>query len=346
MALNPASGTRALHESATLIASGLLLMPSQYTATRVLPVVSVNKRDGYYYKVPRGSLTNLINTKRGDGTPFVRVPYPFSQTDYKCLNYGAEAILPVEQDAEFSPEFGNSPMDAMALNATHSILRDYENEVAGTLFNTGTYNAGAGNGVNVSNTWASTNGDPHGDIDVGLRNLMAKWSGIDATALGLWINASLASTLIRSPKVRTALGNGYSVPGQVPVEAAFPAMQEQLRSAFGLGEVTIAPASYRSGGTEAAPTMTAHVPTTMAGLYLRTEVTAENGIARHFRGLGMTLAWSELLSVTDGSVAPAPVVATEYFDDSIHSRVGQIRTYLKSEFVNATDGWYLMNGVA
>lgn len=340
--LNPASGTIAYLQSASLVASGMLVSPAtSFIATRVLPVMPVTARQGFYYRETAGNMNNRINTRRAPGGAFPRLDYAFSSTAYATIGHGAEMPMPDEHMAEFNPQFGNTLEDRLALKTMRTIQTDYENIVSGQLFNVSNYAAGTGTGFAAAATWANSSGTPVANVMRCIEEISANHPGYDSSDFGVIVPAPRARDAFRSPELRSTLGNSYSLPGQAPGNAPLPVIASVLQEAFNVGEVLVPGGVYRSGGTESAPTNTYNWRQDYIGVYLRAKF--EAGMGRFFGGLGVTMAWSEMAPAVDGTTLPVSVV--RYRESAVKSEVLQVSSDLLPEYVNS-NAFMLVTGVA
>lgn len=335
MPLNPGSSVVSYMQSASMIASAMLIAPTDYVGTKILPVMSTEARQGFYYKETTGNWLNNIDAKRADGAGFVQVNSAFDLTAYKTVPYGVEMSVPEAQRAEFNPHFGGSLDDRNALQTMHYVLRSYEREVFGLLDNTTTYPSGTGTGFAASNTWAASAGTPIADVNRCCNELAATFPSIDLPDLGVVVTAKTARAMFGRTDIRSALGSDSvsAVPGGIPI----PQLAQRLAAALGVGEVIITRSGYRSGGTEASPTVSSDFDNTHAGVFIRGKF--ETG--RFFAGLGTTLAWS---AMAPAGAAPLPVSVVRYQWNPTQSQVLQVSTELKPEIVNA-NAWMLITNV-
>lgn len=339
--LNPASGTIAYLQSASLIASGLLFNPGQFIATRVLPVMPVTARQGFYYRETAGSMNNRIDTRRAPGAAFARVGYAFSHSTYATQPHGVEMPVPDEHMAEYNPQFGGSLTDRLTMVTMGNILTDYENIVSGQLFNATNYPSGSGTGFAAGNTWASSSGTPIDNVMRCIEEIRANHPGYQASDFGVIVPSARAREANKHPQLRTAIGASYTTPGQAPGNAPLPVIAENLKTAFGVGEVLIPEGNYRSGGTESSPTNSANWRADYVGVYLRAKFDASMG--SFFSGLGVTLSWSEMAPAVGGGALPVSVV--RYRENAVKSEVLQVSSDLLPEYVNS-NAFMLVTGVA
>lgn len=343
MALSPASGTVAYLQRASLIASGMLLNPTGYVATRLLPVMPVAARQGFYYKETAGGLSNLVETRRTPSSAFARIDFPFSSTSYETEPHGVEIGAADEHMAEFNPQFGGTLNERMVMHAVNTVLRKYENIVATQFFNTGNYAAGTGTGFAAAQTWANSAGTPVSNVLRCINEIKANgYYQTDASDFGIIIPEARARDAFKSPELRSTLGGSYTQPGQAVGIASVQEMATTLAKAFGVGEVLIANGGYRSGGTEAAPTNSALWTETYGGVYLRSQFDA--GMGTFFKGLGATFSWSEMAPAVAGAV-PAPVSVVQYRENPVKSEIIQVSSDLKMTVVNS-NAFMLMTGLA
>lgn len=333
--INPSSSVVSYLQPASLIASAMLLMPNEYIAPKILPVMPMDARQSFYYKETTGNWLNRIDTKRADGAAFARVNTAFSLTACATQPRGVEMAVPDAQREEFNPHFGGTLDDRNALQTMHHVLRDYEKDVFTILDNTTTYPTGTGTGFAASNTWASSSGSPITDINKCCNELAAKRPSLDLPDLGLVVTAKTARAMFGRSEIRQALGSDSvaAVPGNLPV----PQLAEALRRALGLGAVHIQRSGYRSGGTETTPTITNDFDNTHAGVYILPKFEG----TKFFSGLGVTLAWS---AMAPAGADPLPVSVVRYRENPTQSEVLQISTELKAEIVNS-DAWMLITSV-
>lgn len=339
--LNPASGTIAYLQSASLIASGMLFNPGQFIATRVLPVMPVTARQGFYYRETKGSMNNLVETRRAPGSAFARIGYAFSHSTYATQPHGVEMPVPDEHMAEFNPQFGGTLDDRLTMVTMATILRNYENIVSSQLFNATNYPTGTGTGFAAGNTWGNSAGTPLDNVIRCIEEIKVNHPGYADSDFGVIVPSARAREAYKHPSLRTAIGASYTLPGQAPGNAPMPVIAETLKNAFGVGEVLIPEGNYRSGGTEASPTNTANWNATYVGVYLRGKFDA--GMGSFFSGLGATLSWSEMAPAVGGTALPVSVV--RYRQDPVKSEVLQVSSDLLPEYVNS-NAFMLVTGVA
>lgn len=339
MGFQPASNAVSYATGPSLVASAHFLNPSSLVLPRIMPITMTPNKKGYIVNLTPGPALDHVNTKRASAATYKRLNGKLSTSDYECELYGVEHQVPIDQSAQWDPLLRGSLLDMYGSEGSHKVRKDIEKQGADILFNTTTYNTGNGNGHAASNQWDVSAGKPHEDVATAKKNIRTKYDGVDDSDFFAVMDYELAIDAFQNLQER---GNAYTVPGFIPASAPVSEMETLLARALGVGEVIIANAGYRSGGTDTAPTLTKYWNPFYCGVGLRPRMVTGEGSIALWRGIGATMTWSEMASGADGET-PVPVSVTTYMEEQTDSEIIKVKTGIDLLTVNAS-AFYLITG--
>lgn len=207
-----------------------------FVANKVFPVVSVASQAGNFGKIPVEQLLQQRDTLRAPGAGYSRGKFTFEPAVYATQEHGAEEVID-DREAQMYADYFVAEQIAAA-RAYSAVLRNAEQRVADSLFNTSTFTPSA-----VTNEWDdATNATPLTDVESSLQGIY--------DASGLWANA-----LIINKKVFRNLRNCDQVIDRIASNGAGNATkpsdisEQMLAQAFGLDMVIVA-GSSKNGAAE------------------------------------------------------------------------------------------------
>ncbi len=216
-----------VHTNAPLTNISVAYIQSQerFVATRVFPLVPVDKASNVYYTYTKADWFRDEAEQRAPGTPSSGSGYGISTATYTCKTYAHHKDIPWDVRANEDAPL-NSDRDA-TLFVTGRLMLRLERQWASDYFTTGVW----GTDKTVAATWDDyANSDPIGDIRTGIRTVLAN-TGFQPNKLTLGYDVYIK--LIDHPDILARISGGST--------AANPAIVtlEKLAQIFGLEEVIV-----------------------------------------------------------------------------------------------------------
>lgn len=341
MGFQPASGSLTYQTGASFVAAAQFLNTSSLIAPLVAPIVASTTREGYFVTFSPGPELDHVDSKRADGATYKRLNGKVGTTTFACVSRGVEHAIPRAKSRQWDPVLRGRLLDRYGAEAALKVRKDVEKEVADTLFNATTYNAGNSNGHAASNQWDTSTGVPATDIATAKSSIADRFDGVDDGDFFAVIPAALARKTILNTQLRTGLGAAFTREGVSPASMPIPMLAEALAEALGVGKVFIPNAGYRSGGTDAAPTLTKYWNPFYCGVGLLPKVETTDGGIALWRGVGVIPAWTEMVPVVEGDGQPVPISVVTYEENQTGSEVVQVDTYTDLKIVHQ-NAFYLI----
>jgi len=275
-----------------------------YVAQKVFPVIDVASQAGVYGVIPVEQLLQQRVTRRAPGSGYSRGSFTFTTATYACEEHGAEEPVDDRQAKMYREYFDAEQVATM--RAFSSILRNAEQRVCDTVFNTTTY-TGAALTTSISTKWNSYSNAVPLDNVVAARNKVYDNSGIWANAL--IVNQKVFYHLRRCEQVIDAIESNGA--GQAAKQSDITA--DLVAQALGLDMVIVAGAS-RNSATEGATATPAQIWGDTLAMVCRVATTND----MQEPCIGRTFHWSE-----DGSSIGGTVES--YRDEVVRSNIIRVR---------------------
>lgn len=275
-----------------------------YVAQQVFPVIDVASQAGVYGIIPVEQLLQQRVTRRAPGSGYSRGSFTFTTATYACEEHGAEEPVDDRQAKMYREYFDAEQVATM--RAFSSILRNAEQRVCETVFNTNTYNTAA-LATSIGVKWNSyANAVPLDNV-VAARNKVYDNSGIWANAL--IVNQKVFYHLRRCEQVIDAIESNGA--GQAAKQSDITA--DLVAQALGLDMVIVAGAS-RNSAAEGATASPAQIWGDTLAMVCRVATTND----MQEPCIGRTFHWSE-----DGSSIGGTVES--YRDEVVRSNIIRVR---------------------
>lgn len=275
-----------------------------YVAQKVFPVIDVASQAGVYGVIPVEQLLQQRVTRRAPGSGYSRGSFTFTTATYACEEHGAEEPVDDRQAKMYREYFDAEQVATM--RAFSSILRNAEQRVCDTVFNTTTY-TGASLTTAVGTKWNSYSNAVPLDNVLAARNKVYDNSGIWANAL--IVNQKVFYHLRRCEQVIDAIESNGA--GQAAKQSDITA--DLVAQALGLDMVIVAGAS-RNSATEGATATPAQIWGDTLAMVCRVATTND----MQEPCIGRTFHWSE-----DGSSIGGTVES--YRDEVVRSNIIRVR---------------------
>lgn len=275
-----------------------------YVAQKVFPVIDVASQAGVYGIIPVEQLLQQRVTRRAPGSGYSRGSFTFTTATYACEEHGAEEPVDDRQAKMYREYFDAEQVATM--RAFSSILRNAEQRVCDTVFNTTTY-TGAALTTSISTKWNSYSNATPLDNVLAARNKVYDNSGIWANAL--IVNQKVFYHLRRCEQVIDAIESNGA--GQAAKQSDITA--DLVAQALGLDMVIVAGAS-RNSATEGATATPAQIWGDTLAMVCRVATTND----MQEPCIGRTFHWSE-----DGSSIGGTVES--YRDEVVRSNIIRVR---------------------
>lgn len=151
-----------------------------FIASRVMPVIEVQKASGKFGKIPIEQLLMQRETARAPGAGYSRSNFKFTTASFTCEEHGAEEPVD-DREADMYADFFSAEQVA-ATRARDVVLRNYEQRVSAAIFNTTTWTGGALT-TSIIEEWDDlANAIPITDIEKAVQKVYDN-SGLRANAL-------------------------------------------------------------------------------------------------------------------------------------------------------------------
>lgn len=275
-----------------------------YVAQKVFPVIDVASQAGVYGVIPVEQLLQQRVTRRAPGSGYSRGSFTFTTATYACEEHGAEEPVDDRQAKMYREYFDAEQVATM--RAFSSILRNAEQRVCDTVFNTTTY-TGAALTTSISTKWNSYSNAVPLDNVLAARNKVYDNSGIWANTL--IVNQKVFYHLRRCEQVIDAIESNGA--GQAAKQSDITA--DLVAQALGLDMVIVAGAS-RNSATEGATATPAQIWGDTLAMVCRVATTND----MQEPCIGRTFHWSE-----DGSSIGGTVES--YRDEVVRSNIIRVR---------------------
>lgn len=293
-----------------------------YIASKVFPVIDVASQAGVYGIIPVEQLLQQRNTKRAPGAGYSRGTFQFESATYACEEHGAEEPVDDRQAKMYREYFDAEQVST--LRAFSSVLRNAEQRVADSVFNTTTW-TGSSLFTSITDEWDDiANAVPITNVDAAVKKVYDN-SGLWANALV--VNQKVFRNLRRCAQVIDAIeSNGAGDPSKQSDITA-----EQLAQVFGLDYVIVAGASRNNAkeGQSVSPVQIWSDEYAMVCRVATSADMAEPCIGRLFH-------WSE-----DGSSVGGTVES--YRDESVRANIIRVRHDVDEVVLYAQAGHLLGN---
>ena len=223
----PTPGDVHIDAPLTNMSLGFMQSPNAFVATKVFPMLGVEKRSDKYFTYDRSYWFRSEMRKRGPATESAGAGYAISSADYSCDVYAlhkdvdddtrGNADTPIQVDREAS--------DFLSLQA----LLNLEKQWASEFFTTGKWTTD----LTPTTTWDDPSSDPVSDVNVGVRTIIQS-TGVDPSQLKLTCGYKVWEKLKEHPDLidRVKYGQTAGSPAMVSPAA--------VASVFGIGELLIA----------------------------------------------------------------------------------------------------------
>jgi len=275
-----------------------------YIAQKVFPVIDVASQAGVYGIVPVEQLLQQRVTRRAPGAGYSRGNFTFTTATYACEEHGAEEPVDDRQAKMYRDYFDAEQIATQ--RAFSSVLRNAEQRVGDTLFNTSTY-TGATLTTSIATKWNSyANAVPLDNV-VAARNRIYDNTGVWANALV--VNQKVFYHLRRCEQVIDSIESNGA--GQAAKQSDITA--DLVAQALGLDMVIVAGAS-RNSAIEGQTATPVQIWSDLYAMVCRVATSADMAEPC----IGRTFHWSE-----DGSSIGGTVES--YRDESVRSNIIRVR---------------------
>jgi len=202
-----------------------------FIATKVLPVLEVDQKQGVYWQVPIEQLLQDHDTKRAPGSGYQRGDWTFTSGTFFCEERGWEEVI---DDGERAA-YGSLDIELIsAERARDFVLRDMERDVATAVFNAVTWSA-----QGITHEWDdATNAVPISDVATAKATIRA---AIGDEPNALIINKAVYDNLLKVDSITDKIKyHRGGLPGELT-----PA---DLSLAFGLPYIIVGSGGYNTKG--------------------------------------------------------------------------------------------------
>lgn len=149
-----------------------------FVATRVAPVIDVDRASGNYGRIPLAQLLQSPDTARAPGSGYQRGKFTFIPETFATVEHGFEEPVDDNEAAIYADYF--SAEQISALRAHHNVLMGLELRTVAAVTNPSVW-TGASLTLAVTNKWSSfSNATPMEDVETAIQ---AVWANS-----GLWPN--------------------------------------------------------------------------------------------------------------------------------------------------------------
>ena len=220
-----------------------------YIATRVLPTLVVEKRNG---AIPSYLFTDaqFLSIKHSPKTAFASVQSQLGQGNFSCQEAGVEEKLSFE-DYEILGR--DRAWEIVTRRLVHIVLRARDVALSQTIFSAGGKTIFAKNLVQAGAAWSggeSSAGNPLFDVLTAKRNI-ALQTGVPGNAMLIGYDCYI--NICTNKFIRTAVRNNFGWSGDMGAGAvAVEIPTKALAMLFGLDEVIVASGVYDTNQTTAA----------------------------------------------------------------------------------------------
>ena len=220
-----------------------------YVATRVLPTLVVEKRNG---AIPSYLFTDaqFLSIKHAPKTAFATVQSQLGQGNFSCTEAGVEEKLSFE-DYEILGR--DRAWEIVTRRLVHIVLRARDVALAQTIFSAGGETIFAKNLVTAAAPWSggsASTGNPLQDVLTAKRNI-ALQTGVPGNAMLIGYDCYI--NICTNNTIRTAVRNNFGFGqdmGASAVQIEIPL--KALAALFGLDEIIVASGVYDTNQTTAA----------------------------------------------------------------------------------------------
>ena len=177
---------------------------SRFAAPNVFPITNVTARSGKYHVFDRAELNRSDAKKRAPNTESAVRTYKLSQDNYFCEVYSIAVDVSEQETA--NADQGLDPEEQAALVTVQDIRIAMDQAWTQAAFTTGIW------ATESTATWNTSTGDPIGDIQTGIKTVLAVNGkrpntlvlGADSWYSGLWQSTAVLARLPdNAPKIVT-----------------------------------------------------------------------------------------------------------------------------------------------
>lgn len=229
MAVHPAAGTTQPREDLSAAYWEWSPESNGLIGETLYPSLPVNKRKGTYGVVNRESHLSRFNTKRTPKGKTSESDWDPESATFGMFEYAHKEFVPDPSREDYMDWFD---LEEVATQRVARIVAiDAEIDAADLAFSTTVFPLSGTTGKTVTNAWSASNGDPVGDILVGIDAIGNKF-GVQADTLAC--DVFVYQKLCQNPNVRANLTDMYGQikPGFIPYE--------QLAVVLGLRRLVVA----------------------------------------------------------------------------------------------------------
>jgi hypothetical protein len=293
-----------------------------YIGLKALPALPVTAKAGQYPVVTKatGGLLKDNAKRRGPGANYSRTQRSWTNGNYTCIEYGSEAVVPVDTAADVSRFFD---LEAAETRWKYREVQiSHEIRTKNTLFAPATFN------LTTSATAYTAALAATFDIGLDIDDAKAQILGRGESTEGLTAVMSLAvfNRIRSSTRLQNRLrGAGYSS------DAFLNASPDAVAAALDIKEILIGRAAYDSAG-EGSATISQIWSDTY--IWLGQCVPAA-GVEQYFSGgTGYSLFWQE----------DAAIIQTEsYYENDIRSNIIRCRQHTAEKVINSNTAQLLVS---
>ncbi len=281
-----------------------------FIGLEVMPIFRVMENSAEYPVIPKESLFNLLDTKRGPLGHYNRSEDEFESGFYRTAENGLERRI----DERFAKIYGTKFSYELTISniLMNDILRAQEARIANKLFNSTNFSAHT-----VTTVWSNIASLPKNDVETGKNTLRA--SGIIPNCLILnW-------TAFQNLKINTAV--------QAQIYQLFPdaaktgqVSVDHLKTYFDVERVLVAGALYNSSKKNQDATLSDLWGSEYAMLC---RVAAGDTVDVVEPCVGRTFLWNE--------GATEEVIVEEYYSEEVRSRILRVRHDTAEAFLASYD---------
>lgn len=321
---NPTVSSVHVDSLLTDISVAFVQSSTNYVATRVFPVVPVEKKTDIIPQLSRADFLRSELTARAPGSPYNRIGYRTDNTlTYACQEYGGEHAI---DDQERANESGSYSADTdTAIFLTQQALIRLEKDWSSVFFSTGVWTGSSDGGDLVSGTdftaWSNAASTPIEDIhDANLR--IQRGSGF------------LANKLVVGLQSWYDLKNHPDVVDRYKHVSSESITTGMVARLLDLDEVLVTSA-VENTAHEGVAVSASHINTADRAVLV---YAAPNPGLRQPSG-GYTFGWNRLVPFG----ANGGMVTERYRDDSINSDIIRVRGAWANKVINSFLGAAFLN---
>ncbi len=294
-----------------------------YIGLKAIPALPVPARAGQYPVITKasGGLLKDNAKRRGPGANYSRTQRAYSNDTYTCVEYGSEAVVPVDSANDVSRFFDLESAETRW--KYREVQISHERRAKTLLFDPATFSLTTA-ATNYTAALAATF-DVGLDMDDAKAQILGRGESVDG------LTAVMSLAVFNRLRSSTRLQNRLR--GTVSSDTYLALSPEAVAQALGLKEILIGRATYDSAGEGSATISTIWTDTY---IWLGQSVPAAGAEQFFSGGTGYTLFWQE-----DGAI----IQAESYYEDAIRSNIIRCRQNTAEKVVNSNTAQLLVTGL-